>query len=77
MFEGLLERILLSYFGKFIEGVDKRHIKLGVLSGNLIIENVSLKREAIDALDLPIKLRYSSISKLQLLVPWSKLSTSR
>lgn len=40
MFEGLLERILLSYFGKFIEGVNKKDIQLGVLSGNLIIDNV-------------------------------------
>ena len=31
MFEGLLEKILLSYFGKFIDGVDKGHIQLGVL----------------------------------------------
>lgn len=61
MFEGLLEIILLSYFGKFIEGVDKKYISLGVLQGNLVIENVALKKEAIDALELPIKLRFSSI----------------
>ena len=42
MFEGLLERILLLYFGRFVDGVDQKNIKLGVLSGNLIIENVSL-----------------------------------
>ena len=37
MFEGLLERILLNYFGKVIDGVDKGHIHLGVLSGDLVI----------------------------------------
>lgn len=77
MFEGLLYRILLTYFGKFIEGFDRRHISLGVMSGNLLVENVRIKKEAIDELELPITLQYSSISKLQLIVPWSKLSTSR
>lgn len=48
MFEGLLERLLLSYFGKFIDGVNKNHISLGVMSGNLIIEDVRLNEEAID-----------------------------
>lgn len=64
MFEGLLERILLSYFGKYIDGVEKDHISLGILRGDLIIENLSLKKEAIDALELPIKLRFSRIRKL-------------
>jgi vacuolar protein sorting-associated protein 13A/C len=75
MFEGLLERLLLSYFGKFIDGVDKNRISLGVISGNLIIEDVSIKREAIDELELPIKITYSSIQRLQLIVPWRTLSS--
>ncbi len=75
MFEGLLERLLLSYFGKFIDGIDKNHISLGVLSGNLIIEDVRLNEEAFEGLELPIKIVYSSIQRLQLIVPWKKLST--
>lgn len=48
MFEGLIKRILITLFGKFIDGIDKNHIQLGVLSGNLIIEGVSIKKEVLD-----------------------------
>lgn len=61
MFEGLIKKILSALFGKFIEGIDKNHIQLGVFSGNLVIEGVSIKKEAIDQLELPIQLIHSSI----------------
>ena len=75
MFEGLLERILLSYFGKWIVGIDKNNLQLGVWSGDVIIENVGLNIEAIDELSMPILLKYSYIEKFNLKIPWSKLST--
>lgn len=74
MFEGLLEIILQRYFGQYIYGVDKSHIHLGVWSGNLLIENVRLKQEIIDLLELPIYLKFSFIESLQIVIPWSKLS---
>ena len=42
MFEGLLERVLFSYLGKWIAGIDKNNLRLGVWSGNVQIENVGL-----------------------------------
>ena len=74
MFEALLEKILLSHFGQYLSGLDRNNIHLGVWSGNLIIENVSLKSEAIDMWELPLQLRFSHIEKFQVNVPWSKLS---
>lgn len=75
MFESLLERILFSYFGKWIAGIDKNNLHLGVWSGNVQIENVGLSTEAIDNLNMPVILKYSFIQKLSLKIPWSKLST--
>ena len=74
MFEALLEKILLSHFGRFLSGLDRANIHLGVWSGNLIIENVSLKPEVIEMLELPLQLRFSHIEKFQVNVPWSKIS---
>lgn len=75
MFEGLLERILLAYFGQYIDGVEKDHISLGIFSGDLIIQDVSLKKEAIDALELPIKLRFSKIRRLQVVFPLKRIQS--
>lgn len=77
MFEALIKRILLALFGKFIDGIDKNQIQFGVMSGNLVIEGVSIKKEALDQLELPIQLVYSSIQRIQIVVPWNKLSSAR
>lgn len=76
MFEKILEKILLTYFGRFITGFDKTNLSLGVWSGNIVIENVSLKSEIIDLLQLPFKLKFSSLGRMILKVPWNKLSSA-
>jgi vacuolar protein sorting-associated protein 13A/C len=43
MLEGILEKILVSYFGNYLSGLNKSNIHLGVFSGNLIIENVTIQ----------------------------------
>jgi vacuolar protein sorting-associated protein 13A/C len=57
MFEKILEKVLLNYFGRFIDGLNKNNLKLGVWSGNVVIENVNLKPEVIELLELPFKLK--------------------
>lgn len=74
MFEKILEKVLENYFGRFITGLDKNNLKLGVWSGNVAIENVNLKPEVIELLELPIKLKHSKIGKMHFKIPWKKLS---
>lgn len=76
MFEKILERILLTYFGKFITGFDQNNLKLGVWSGNVVIENVALKPEIITDLELLLQIKFSSIGRLILKIPWNKLSSA-
>ena len=57
MFEKLLQKVLMNYFGRFIDGLDKNNLKLGVWSGNVAIENVNLKPEVIELLELPFTLK--------------------
>ncbi len=64
MFEKLLESVLQKYAGQFLEGIDSNNLSIGVFSGNVVIENVSLKPEVISMLELPIELRFSHIGKL-------------
>lgn len=75
MFEKILEKVLINYFGRFLSGLDKNNLKLGIWSGNVCIENVTLKNEAIDILELPIKLKQSKIGKMYFKIPWKSLSS--
>lgn len=74
MFETLLEKILLSHFGRFLNGLDRTNIHLGIWAGSLMIENVSIRPDLLDYLEIPVSLIYSHIEKFQVNIPWSKLS---
>ncbi|CAD8058857.1 unnamed protein product [Paramecium sonneborni] len=76
MFESLLEKVLNSVLGQFIEGFDAQNLHIGIWSGEVIISNVSLKAEIIKMLELPIRLCFSHIGKLKLNVPWKSLTSS-
>lgn len=76
MFESLLEQILQKFLGQFVQGLNSQNLKLGVWSGNVVIENVSIKPEVLEMFEIPIALKFSSIGKLSLQVPWSSLSSS-
>lgn len=76
MFESLLEKILQSKLGKYLDGLDEKNLNVGIWSGNVEIENVSLKPTIFDFFHLPIKLLYSSIARISLKIPWKNLSSS-
>lgn len=76
MFEGLLEKILLAKIGKYIVGLDKENLKIGVWGGDITLENVYLKPDALLMLQLPLLILYGKIVKLVIKVPWSKLSSA-
>ncbi|EAR98083.2 amine-terminal region of chorein, A TM vesicle-mediated sorter (macronuclear) [Tetrahymena thermophila SB210] len=75
MFEKILEKVIDSYFGQYISGLDK-NIHLSVFKGSVKIENVSFKPEIMDLLELPIDILYSNIGVMTMNIPWSKLSSS-
>ncbi|OMJ85768.1 hypothetical protein SteCoe_12834 [Stentor coeruleus] len=76
MFEGILEKILLAKLGKYIVGLDKDSLKVGVWGGDITLENVHLKANALLLLQLPFLITYGKIVKLVIKVPWSKLSSA-
>ena len=76
MFESILNNILQKQLGNFILGLDPNNLKLGVWSGNIVIENVSIKPDIIQMLELPLNLNFSSVGKLKISIPWSRLSSS-
>lgn len=72
MFEALLEKILNKYLGRFIQGLDKNHLHVGVLGGNIQIENVQIKEEVFQMMGIPFQILFSNIEKLSIIIPWYK-----
>lgn len=64
MFQTILKKLLIKYLGSFIQGLDKNKLSLGVFSGDIIIENVSLKENILEMLDLPMSIWFSDIGRL-------------
>ena len=42
MFEKLLEKVIMSYFGDYLNGIDPNNLHVGIWNGDIRIENVSL-----------------------------------
>ena len=77
VFESLLNSILQSAAGDYITGIDTDNLKVGVFSGKVEIKKVQLNHSSLEKkLRLPLKIKFSSIGKLKLDVPWTSLSSS-
>ena len=76
MFERILEKILVNQLGQYIEGLDKHSLKMSVWSGNISISNISVKPEVLNLLELPLKMKFSFVKKLELNIPWKSLGSS-
>lgn len=55
MFEGKVAAILRQHLGDYVDGLDKEALSIGVLSGDVELQNQSLKPDAFAQLGLPIK----------------------
>lgn len=74
MFESILEKAILKYLDEYLQNFNKKNISLGIWRGNLKIQNLQFKEKIFSSLNIPIKVSYSQIDSLEIIVPWNKLS---
>ena len=72
MFEVLIEKLILSYFGDYIENLDRNKLSLGLWSGSLTLEDIKINPKSINKFKLPFKFLFGKIKKLSLLIPWKQ-----
>ena len=76
MFEGFLESFLVNYFGKYLEGIDKKNLKIAVWRGEITITHVQLNKDIMKALDLPFKVKIGEVRnmfmKVKIFENWRK-----
>jgi hypothetical protein len=75
MFEGILEKFLLKYFGEYLKGIDKANLSVAVWKGEILVKTVDLNPEVLKKLGLPLALAYGRVDSMMMRIPWKDLSS--
>ncbi|CEF67616.1 Vacuolar protein sorting-associated protein 13D [Strongyloides ratti] len=73
MLEGLLALVLNRYVGEYLDDINTDNLSIALLSGQVELENVPLKKSALSKLELPLSLKSGVVGKLTLTIPITSL----
>ena len=73
MLESLAANLLNRLLGAYVENFDPAQLNVGIWSGDVVLKKLKLRNDCLDALNLPINVRYGILGNLVLTVPWSSL----
>ncbi|GAB2263603.1 hypothetical protein Droror1_Dr00025737 [Drosera rotundifolia] len=73
MLEDQVAYLLQRYLGNYVRGLSKEALKISVWKGDVELTNMQLKPEALNALQLPIRVKAGFLGSVKLKVPWSRL----
>ncbi|XP_062868929.1 intermembrane lipid transfer protein VPS13C isoform X1 [Trichomycterus rosablanca] len=73
VFESLVSDLLNRFIGDYVENLDKSQLKIGIWGGNVVLENLRVKENALSELDAPFKVKAGQVGKLTLKIPWKNL----
>jgi vacuolar protein sorting-associated protein 13A/C len=75
MLEDLIIKILSNKFGDILAGIDREHMNLSAWQGDIELNNVEIRPQAFDRLELPLALRFGRIGSLQARIPWNAIGS--
>ncbi|KAG1679362.1 Vacuolar protein sorting-associated protein 13D [Nymphon striatum] len=73
MLEGLAAWVLNTYVGEYIENLNTDQLSIGLLQGEVELENLPLKKNAFKNLNLPIQVLSGYIGRIRLQIPFRRL----
>jgi vacuolar protein sorting-associated protein 13A/C len=66
MLEPVLAYYLNQYLGKYVTGLDADSLRISVWAGNVVLQDLKLRPEALEGLKLPITVRHGILGTLRL-----------
>ena len=75
MLESLLSEVLERVLGRYVRGIDRKQLSVGVLKGDFTLRNLQLNVDALRELDLPIRVTQGFVGALTIRVKWNKLKS--
>ena len=76
MAKRLLLNVLVSVLGDYIEGLTEDNLKLGVWSGEIVLNDLRINRKILQKLGLPVSIVHGVVASLTLIIPWASLETN-
>ncbi|KAH3685434.1 hypothetical protein WICPIJ_003592 [Wickerhamomyces pijperi] len=73
MLESLAASILNRFLGDYVENFDPKQLNIGIWSGDVKLKGLRLKKESLDALKLPVDVKFGHLGQLTLQIPWANL----
>ena len=55
-----------------VSNVTRERLRVGIWSGHIVLNDLQLRPDALDAMKLPVQLVEGRIGRLQIRVPWSR-----
>ncbi|CAF5032595.1 unnamed protein product, partial [Rotaria sp. Silwood1] len=75
VFEHLAAFFIDKFLGNYIEDFDSHQLKIHLWAGDIILENVHLKTNALNDLNVPLEIITGYLEKLRIHIPWKHLYT--
>ena len=69
----IIEFVLKSVIGSYVEEINKEKFEFQIWNGVAELRDLEIKREALDALRLPIAVSKGVLGHLKIVVPWDDL----
>lgn len=76
MFEGLITSVLNRVLGEFIEGIKADQLSISLLSGDVELNNLSIKPTILDSMPLPFKIKFGKVGRIFVDVPVTSILSS-
>ncbi|XP_028027252.1 vacuolar protein sorting-associated protein 13 isoform X3 [Bombyx mandarina] len=73
VFESIVVDVLNRFLGDYVENLNRSQLKLGIWGGDVVLENLVLKQNALEELNIPVQTVYGHLGKLVLKIPWKNL----
>ncbi|KAL8484750.1 hypothetical protein ACS0TY_027161 [Phlomoides rotata] len=73
MFEAHVLHLLRKYLGEYVHGLSAEALRISVWKGDVVLRDLKLKAEALNALKLPVTVKAGFLGTITLKVPWKSL----
>ena len=76
VFESLVANLLNKYLSEFVDELTAKQLNLFAWNGNISLDNIAVKSNAFDSLNLPFRVTHGHISRIEASFPWKSLYSS-
>ena len=62
-------KLINKYLGDFIENMNSDQLNVSLLSGKILLENITLKNDLLQLLGIPFELKHAKVGKISVQIP--------